>query len=329
MARRLLSQLGHVEIITPRLEESTRFMIDLMGLEESVRDGDSVYLRGWGEWLHHSVVLTAGDEPAIGHIGWRTEGPEELDLAVERLEASGLGEGWVGPTIGHGRAYRFRNPAGHLEEVYWEAERWHAPPELRSTFPNRPQARSARGVAARQLDHVTVLAADVLELANWKCETLGHRFMEWTEAEEVELPVFALVSTNEKVHDMGIVIDAEGGRGRAHHVAFWLDEPAEVHRAAEVLMEAGVTIEYGPSRHGMGENTFLYFREPGGARIEVFSGGYRNYVADWEPIKWKPSEGSSDMYRNNPMPDSMLEAFPAGSGERGNVGNPWALEGVN
>jgi len=46
-------------------------------------------------------------------------------------------------------------------------------------------------------------------------------------------------------------------------------------------MESGVHIEFGPGRHGMGEQTYLYFREPGGNRIEVNSGGYRIYQPDW------------------------------------------------
>jgi hypothetical protein len=50
-------------------------------------------------------------------------------------------------------------------------------------------------------------------------------------------------------------------------------------------MEAGTHIEVGPGRHGMGEQTYLYFREPGGIRLEINSGGYRNYQPDWQPVK--------------------------------------------
>jgi catechol 2,3-dioxygenase len=76
------------------------------------------------------------------------------------------------------------------------------------------------------------------------------------------------------------------------------------------LIEAGTPIEYGVGRHGIGEQTYLYFREPGGLRIELNTGGYRNYVPDWEPHVWKGSEGPNSMFRNIPLPESMLEAFP-------------------
>jgi catechol 2,3-dioxygenase len=110
--KRLLSQLAHVELVNPDPERSAWFFHDVLGLEETTREGDSIYFRGWGENLHHSLVLTEGPE-ALGHIAWRAAGPEELEDAAARLEASGHGEGWVDPVTGHGRAYRFRGPGGH------------------------------------------------------------------------------------------------------------------------------------------------------------------------------------------------------------------------
>lgn len=45
-------------------------------------------------------------------------------------------------------------------------------------------------------------------------------------------------------------------------------------------------------------------------RVEVNTGGYRNYVPDWEPNVWKPSQGPNNFYRNSSMPMSMTESFP-------------------
>ena len=54
----------------------------------------------------------------------------------------------------------------------------------------------------------------------------------------------------------------------------------------------------------------MYFREPGGLRLELNSGGYRNYEPDWQPIKWTPSQGSNVYYRNIQAPATMFESFP-------------------
>jgi catechol 2,3-dioxygenase len=312
MARRqLLAHLAHVEFFSPKLEESVMFFKEVLGLEESGREGRSVYLRCWGEYYHHSVVISEGPEPALGHIGWRTHSPEALAEAVQILEASGQGEGWYESTPGHGRAYRFRGPGGHLNEVFWEVERYVAPPGLRSTYPARPQRFTGRGIAARQIDHITVASLDVMKDTHWYCETLGFRFMEYSAPDEYpDLIVFAQTTTNEKSHDFGFVADFSGVPGRINHFALFVPETKDLLRAADILLEAGIPIEYGPGEHGMGEQEYLYFREPGGMRVEINSGGYRNYVPDWEPVKWVASQGSNTMYRNTAMPDSMTESFP-------------------
>jgi catechol 2,3-dioxygenase len=75
LSRRLIAHLAHVEILTPKPEASLAFYKEVIGLEETTREGQSVYLRGWGEWHHHSLQLTEAAEPGLGHLGWRTWSP--------------------------------------------------------------------------------------------------------------------------------------------------------------------------------------------------------------------------------------------------------------
>jgi catechol 2,3-dioxygenase len=101
-----------------------------------------------------------------------------------------------------------------------------------------------------------------------------------------------------------------------HHIAFWVDQTQDVLRGADVLLDYGLPIEFGPGRHGMGEISYIYFREPAGARVELNSGGYRNYEPDLETVHWIPAQGSNDWYRTSVMPESMGECFPAASDRR-------------
>ena len=277
----------------------------------SERSGQSVFLRGWGEFFHHSLQLTEGKAPALGHIGWRAQSAESLASAVKVLEASGRGEGWFDNTCGHGRAYRYRGLGGHLNELFWDVER-HVPTAAEtSTYPNRPQRYFPRGVAARSLDHVTVASKDIRADVHWYRDTLGHRFMEYVlHRDTPDLIVFAMLSTCERAHDLGFVPDHSGVPGRVNHISYWVDSREELRRGADVLLDAGYAIEFGPGRHGLGEQDFLYVREPGGMRIEMVAGGYHNYEPDWKPVAWKHYQGSNVYYRNADMPRSMFECFP-------------------
>jgi catechol 2,3-dioxygenase len=311
MTTRLLSQLAHVQITTPDLDASLRFYSDVLGLEESARAGQSVYLRGWGDTFHHTLELTESDLPGLGLVGWRADGPEALEAAATRLAASGLGEGWVDADVGRGPAYRYRSPGGHLHEVFWEVERYSPAAGMESPFPNRPQRYVPRGVAARCIDHVTIATADPAGDAGWYRETLGHRYMEYTvTAERPDFVVFAMTTVCERAHDLGLVWDPSPARGRVNHFAYWVDSREELLRAADVLLNADVAIEFGPGKHGMGEQDYLYTREPSGLRVELNSGGYRNYEPDREPVRFEPTQGSNVFYKNLAMPHSMFESFP-------------------
>ena len=42
-----VAHIAHAELLTPTPDESLRFFVDVLGMEEEDRDGQSVYLRGW------------------------------------------------------------------------------------------------------------------------------------------------------------------------------------------------------------------------------------------------------------------------------------------
>jgi catechol 2,3-dioxygenase len=198
-----------------------------------------------------------------------------------------------------------------VHELFWEVERYTPPPGMESPFPNRPQRFVPRGIAARHIDHVTVATADPGADAEWYRDTLGHRFMEYTVIpDRPDWVVFAMTTVCERAHDMGLVWDPTPVPGRINHLAYWVDSREDLLRAADVLLNQDVAIEFGPGKHGMGEQDYLYFREPGGVRIELNTGGYRNYEPDFETVRFEPQQGSNVFYKNNVLPMSMFESFP-------------------
>ena len=93
-----LAHLAHVELLTPKPEQSLDFFVNVMGLTESGRQGDSVYLRGWDDYEHHTLKLTAAKFAAMGHFAFRATSPEALQRRVAVIEKAGLGKGWTTAT---------------------------------------------------------------------------------------------------------------------------------------------------------------------------------------------------------------------------------------
>ena len=311
MGPTLLSQLAHVELTTPKFEESLKFWTDVVGLEQTAQVGRSAYLRAWGDRFHHTLQLTEGPATGLGHIGWRAASPGSLGDAVARLEAAGVAEGWSEASVGHGRAFRYRGPGGHLHEVFWDVERFVPPAGMESPFPNRPQRYVPRGAAVRCIDHVTVTTSDPDRDAKWYRDTLGQRYMEYTTIpDRPDFPVFCMSSVCERSHDLGLVWDPTGDHGRVNHFAYFVDSREELLRVADVFLNQDVAIEFGPGKHGMGEQDYLYVREPSGMRVEINAGGYRNYEPDWETVRYEPQQGSNVFYKNGALPHSMFQSFP-------------------
>ncbi|MCX8456109.1 VOC family protein [Paenarthrobacter ureafaciens] len=310
---KLLSHLSYVAITTPDVEASVDFYVNQVGLKVVDRVDGAVYLRCWGDYYRYSVVVVPGTEPALDTMAWRTSSAEALEEAARRIEAAGVTGEWI-DVHGIGRAYRFVGPWGHSMTLHWDVTRYKSEGRDISTYPDRPARRSMVAGAPRQLDHVTIATSDVDGFAKWYNDVLGFRIMARTVLDEAPISVFSVLTTNEKSHDLGVVLDGSTRAGRINHYAFWVDTREELLIAADTLIENGVPIEYGPSIHGIGEQNFLYYREPSSLRIELNTGGYRNYVPDWEPNTWTPSLGSNNMYRNGAMPMSMTESFPPADG---------------
>jgi len=282
--------LAHVELLTPKPDESLRFFIDVMGMTESGRRGESVYLRGWDDYEHHTLKLSAAKIAGMGHFAYRSSSPEALQRRVAVIEKAGLGKGWTEGDLGHGPAYAFTTSDGHNMEIYYETEWYQAPPELKPALKNQAQRFPARGVNARRLDHMNLLTSDVVQLRQFMEDVLGLRTTEKIVLDSGQ-EVGVWVTCNNKSYDLAFTLDHYGACGRFHHVTYALDSREEILRAADIFLEAGVHIETGPHKHAIQQTFFLYVYEPGGNRVEVANAGARLILApDWQPVVWTETE---------------------------------------
>jgi catechol 2,3-dioxygenase len=285
-----LAHLAHVELLTPKPDESLRFFVDVMGMTVSGRQGDSVYLRGWDDYEHHTLKLTAAKLPGLGHFAFRARTPQALQRRVAALERSGRGRGWTEGDLGHGPAYTFSTPDGHNMEIYYETE-WYTPPDdQRPALKNQASRFPARGVNVRRLDHINLLAVDVAANRQFMQQYLGGRLTEHLVFDDGS-EKGAWLSFTQKSYDVAVAADHTNVPGRLHHVTYAVDSREEVLRAADICLENGVFIETGPHKHAIQQTFFLYVYEPGGNRFEVANAGARLILApDWQTIVWSEAD---------------------------------------
>ena len=177
-------------------------------MEEEAREGQSVFLRGWGDYLRYSLKLT--ESPAGGA---RPHGDPRLEPGGARA----AGGGDRGERARPGLDRRRRRPRPRLplhRSRTGTSSRSTTRPSAtspRSTCgPRGGTSRSATSAAARRvkrLDHVNLLAADVRASRVFAQDVLGYRLYERIEQDD-GTETGAWMSLSIAAHELIYVADA-------------------------------------------------------------------------------------------------------------------------
>jgi 3,4-dihydroxyphenylacetate 2,3-dioxygenase len=292
-------KLGHIEFRTTDLKRAREFYVDLIGLHETARDENRIYLRCSEDRQHHTFVLRQADSPGLGHIGFRVAGEDDLDRMKARFAELGLPARWAGnDMLGQGRTLRVLDPLGFtidyyaaIETVPWLVQHYHL----------------HKGASPTRIDHVNVLTPDAQKGYDWYTQELGFGCAEYTESEPPEPRIWASwLFRKATVHDIAVMT---GAGPAAHHVGFSLPDPLAIIRACDMLAGAGYadSLERGPARHGISNALFVYVRDPDGNRFELYTGDYLTGDMSAEPIRWSLNNPVRQTFWGAPPPRRWFE----------------------
>jgi len=293
-----IQRAAYGELVVTDLEQSERFYVDLLGLVVSARADGALYLRGWEERLHHSLVLRAGPVAAARRVAFRVAANDDLALLEAHFERLGCPTRLVdGDLPGMGQALRVWDPFGFPLEFFHEMQRFETQLQRFDVH---------RGAPIMRLDHFNLHSPRVEEgFAFW--QQLGFRCSEYiaTDGEDERL-TGAWLLRKPSVHDVAFT----AGRGpRLHHIGLAVAEPMAVIRACDQVAAAGhaAAIERGPGRHGVSNAFFVYLRDPDGHRIELYACDYYTGDPDLAPIRWSVSDPSCRSFWGTRAPDSWYD----------------------
>jgi catechol 2,3-dioxygenase len=284
-----IAHLARVELFTPDPDGTVWFFTQLLGMYQTKQEGQSAYLRGYEDPYQWSIKVTEAPEPGMGHATLRTSSAGALERRARSMTDANIEGRWSDGDFGYGQTWQFQSADGHELSLVWEAEKYLAPPELRSPIMTRPSKRPLRGIPVKRIDHLNLMASDVTPVRDSMERHLGLRTRERVVDGKVEIG--AWMSSNLLGHEVACMRDNLGERGRMHHVAMYYGIPQHNIDAAEMFREYGIEIEAGPDKHGITQGSFLYVFEPGGNRIELFGDtGYLHLDPDAETHTWQLSD---------------------------------------
>src|SRR5690242_10705217 len=208
-----IAHLGHLELLTPKFEESARFFIDVMGMTQSGEKGGSIYLRAYDDYERYSLKLTPAKSNGMAHVAYRTRSPQALGRRAAALKGSGFDVGWTDGDLGHGKTFVFRDPDGHRFEIYYDTEWYEAPRELKPALKNQAQKFPARGINVRRIDHFNGLAVDIEANRAFFEKYLGFRLTEQIVLDSGVEAAMWMTCTN-KSYDFAYTRDHTGVKGQ-------------------------------------------------------------------------------------------------------------------
>ena len=283
-----IESLRSVALTVPDLARAEAFYTDTWHLSVVARTAGSIYLRGTGA-DHHLLSLHAGDAaPQIRHVTLRARSEETLQqIAQAAQHAGGRVLSGIAPLAdpAGGIGLLLRDPHGRLIQiVHGDA---------------RPADASVRRDRPMRLAHVVLNSHDVPASQAWFEAALGFRLADRTLR-------MAFMNCNHDHHSIAL---GEADNDALNHVAFLMPTLDDVMRGGGRMKDAAHPIEWGPGRHGPGDNAFNYFIDPFGvvieytAEVEQIDDGY----CAGGPADWAWPAGRVDQWGISAPPSARLK----------------------
>lgn len=254
------TSLGHVALSTADVEAMAECYARTLGMVAHDVDEPGPVRLGWGVG-HHAVELHQG-KPGLHHIALEVRDAGGPQAVAERARAADIEVSEL-----PGGSFAVRDPDGNVVRLIG------------------PTARGGEHVADGgrrpiRIQHATFATADLEPMVAFYV-TLGFRITDRMGS------VFCWLRSTIEHHSVAVV--DVGRSGGLDHFSFDLDGWPDFKTWADRLTDIGVPVQWGPGRHGPGNNLFLFFDDVDGNHIELSAEMERFFdgIAAYEPRMWE------------------------------------------
>jgi len=288
MSKARVRALRSVELGFSDVDRSLRFLTEVWNLTHVGEISGVHYLRGTGAF-HHILRIHRMAQPALIRMVLDAADHAAVDALHAQVVAHGL---------------KAIDPPGQLRQPHGDYGFGCKDPEGRNIaivcgVHDHADAADKRD-RPRKLSHINLNTGD--SDATFACyrDALGFRLTDTTKR-------LRFLSCNGDHHS--IVLGFSGGR-TLNHIAFEMPDCESVMRGAGRMRDDGRGLEWGPGRHGPGNNVFCYFLGPEDMPVE--------YTAEMQqvnqhhrpgtPDDWQWPPGRLDHWGISPRPSDRMEA---------------------
>jgi catechol 2,3-dioxygenase-like lactoylglutathione lyase family enzyme len=273
----------------PDLDAAVEFQRTVIGMVETERAAGAAYL-SCNERHHELILIQDPVRRGYDHIGVEVPEARALELAKSRVAGAAgrlLGDIYDGEP-GIDRALRVQGPGGHVFKLFCGMETGETLEE---------------GDRPIKFEHASVKVRNPRPFERFLEEGLGFRFSD-------RMGKFASWwHCDADHHGMAVVL---APKSELSHYAYALPDLNAMGRVADRLKRhREQKLIWGPSRHGPGNNHFMYFHDNDGAMIELCSElAKMPPEGDYIARKWPIDPTTINQWGGPPPPRFVLTGFP-------------------
>jgi predicted enzyme related to lactoylglutathione lyase/catechol 2,3-dioxygenase-like lactoylglutathione lyase family enzyme len=241
MSKMALNGIRSVDLEVNDLESAIYFYSSVWHLTIVERSSASCWFRGTGRYNHIRAVHKTRDTPTCRRITFDSADIVTVDAFYDRITESGCKtqKPHALSTPGGGYGFGFEDPEGRNFAIVCDVR-------------DHNDARDVQDYP-RKIVHVNVNAARIEETNRFMIDILGFRLVDHSG------PLYFFHCDNT---DHASIVTATMKNATLNHISFEMPNLDSCLRGGGRMHDAWYPIEWGPGRHGPGNNVFCYFAGP-------------------------------------------------------------------
>ena len=241
-------RIGYATFETPDLERQIDYYTNIFGLTLTGRDQARAFLST--RLGQQAVVLEKGNQARCTKIAFEADAADDLATMAKALSAHGVTAARKsGLTPAVSEVLSFADPKGTEIEIF-------------TASTPAPVDPAPHAFSLLKLGHLAFNVADIQAVVAFYCDVLGFRVSDWRS------DIFVFMRCGPDHHTVNFA--THGPHQKMHHIAFEVKDWAEIQRACDFLGRNNYHLVWGPGRHIIGHNVFIYHRNPDGQIMELY-----------------------------------------------------------
>lgn len=244
----LATRLDHLELLSEAPERLAGFYHEAMGMIADRIDRDLWLCAAPGRRL----LIARGRSGTLGFGAYRVESVDEVAAMRMRLERRGVALASARSPLFARDGFAIADPDGNTL-LFGLAQPASGGPAV------------GTGLRAR-LQHLVVASADAGKLVQFYADVVGLPISDKVLQGDA---ITACWLRTDREHHTLAVFQARGPERRLDHHSYEVDDWGVIRDWADHFAGKGITLDWGPGRHGPGNNLFIMVHDPDGNVIEI------------------------------------------------------------